>query len=330
MTELKTTYLGLELRSPIIASASPITGKLAHLIELDLAGAGAVVLPSLFEEEIEKERRALEYHFDSEAAGSLETSSYFVDTDNYQPVIGAYLELVNDAVENLSVPVIASINAASDYGWIDIARQIEQAGASALELNIYSIPSDFSQVSVSVENNLLAIIKLVRENVNIPIAVKLGPWYSSVGNLARKIEDAGAQGIVMFNRFYQPDFDINKLEIKNTLELSHKHEIRVPLTWIGMLYKQVNLSLAASTGVETHEEVIKYLMAGADAVMTTSALLRYGPGYVTSLEKWLREWMQARGYRSVDQLRGCMSHLNVEAQRYERVQYLKTLRAYEV
>lgn len=330
MTALTTQYLGLELRSPLIASASPITGKLEHLVELDLAGAGAVVLPSLFEEEIEKERRALEYHFDSEAAGSLETSSYFVESENYKPVIGAYLELVNDATENLSIPVIASINAASDYGWVDIAKQIEEAGASALELNIYSIPADFSHESSNVENNLLAIVKLVTQNVNIPVAVKLGPWYSAPGYLAKQIEQAGAAGMVLFNRFYQPDFDINNLEIKNTLELSKKNEIRLPLTWIGLLHKQVNLSLAASTGVETHEEIIKYLMAGADVVMTTSALLRFGPGYITTLEKSLRTWMQTRGYQSVEQLRGCMSRLNAAAHQYERVQYLKTLRAYEV
>jgi len=285
--DLTTRYMGLELNCPLIASASPLTSKLGNILRLEEAGAGAVVLPSLFEE--------------------------LIETDLEGAHMGAkpYVELVEKAAAVAGIPIIASLNGTSTEGWLTHARDLEKAGAAALELNIYFIPTDLDMSGEEVERRYLDIVRSVRERVKIPVAVKLGPYFSAFGNLARRLADGGADALVLFNRFYQPDIDIGSLRLENDLRLSDRHEIRLPMLWISVLAGRVRSSLAASSGVETSEEVIKYLLAGADVVMTTSALLRFGPGYLATLRDGLVAWMEAHGVDKVKAIRGHLSHLEL-------------------
>ena len=266
MADLRTRYLGLELHSPLVASASPLTGSLDGLRRLEAAGAGGVVLPSLFEEELAEEAPR-------PGAGHRDQAGY--------------LSLVEQAKQALSIPVIASLNGTSRGGWVGHAARLEQAGADALELNIYYVSSRPGLSGGEVEGNYLDVVREVRRAIGIPLAVKLSPYFSSLANLAGQLVEAGANGLVLFNRFYQPDLDLETLEITPRLELSTSEELRLPLRWIAILHKQVPASLAASTGVHTAADVIKVLLAGADVAMMTSALLRHGPEHLTAVETGL-------------------------------------------
>jgi dihydroorotate dehydrogenase (fumarate) len=297
MADLRTRYLGLELRSPLVASASPLTGTLDGLKRLEAAGAGAVVLPSLFEEDLADEAGA-----------------------------ASYLSLVEQAKATLSVPVIASLNGSSRGGWVRHAARLEQAGADALELNVYYISSSPGQSGSEVEWGYLDIVRAVRQAVGIPLAVKLSPFFSSLVNMAGQLVGAGANGLVLFNRFYQPDLDIEKLEVVPTLELSTSAELRLPLRWVAILHRRHGISLAASTGVHTPVDVVKVLLAGADVAMMTSALLRQGPDHLSHVQAHLGDWLDRHGHGSVDAIRGRLSQRSLhDPAAFERANYLRIL-----
>jgi dihydroorotate dehydrogenase (fumarate) len=261
--DLTTRYLGLRLRNPLVAGAGPLTGALDTIRRLEDYGAGAIVLPSIFEEQIEHEAELLESLIATGADSHPEAVGYFPASVSYDTGPGPYLDLVRRATEAVRIPIIASLNGITDHGGVDYARQIEEAGASALELNIYFIPADIEMTGRDVERRYVDILKAVKRTVRIPVAVKLGPYFSATGHMAMQLEQAGADGLVLFNRFYQPDIDLGRLALLSDLALSTAAEIRLPLLWIGVLAGRLKASLAASTGVESADEIVKYLLAGA-------------------------------------------------------------------
>jgi dihydroorotate dehydrogenase (fumarate) len=311
---LSTRYMGLNLKNPLVASASPHNGDLDRIQRLAAAGVGAIVLPSLFEEQIDAEMRA----------------PYSSPERTNESGPQQYLGLVERAVAAVDVPVIGSLNGVTDEGWIGYAKLIEEAGASGLELNVYFIPTDLSLSGREVEQRYLDILRQVRQAVKIPIAVKIAPYFSSIGQIAMEFVAAGADALVLFNRFYQPDVDLTTLRLHNDLQLSSASEIRLPLLWIAVLAGQIDASLAASTGVEDADQVIKYLLAGADVVMTTSALLRNGPQYVETLLAGTKSWLQARDVESVDQIRGLLSQRRFSnPDSFGRANYMRILQGYD-
>jgi dihydroorotate dehydrogenase (fumarate) len=325
MADLRTRYLGLELRSPLVASSSPLTGSLDGLRRLEAAGAGAVVLPSLFEEDLAEETRQVDALLAS-GATTAEARTGHPDQVGYGAGPAAYLSLVQRAKQALSIPVIASLNGASRGGWVRYAARLEEAGADALELNIYYVSSRPGQSASEVEWHYLDVVRAVRRATSLPLAVKLSPYFSSLVNLAGQLAEAGANGLVLFNRFYQPDLDIETLEVTPRLELSSSVELRLPLRWIAILHRRFGLSLAASTGVHTATDVAKVLLAGADVAMMTSALLRHGPDHLRPVETRLRDWMDRHGYQTPEQLRGRASQRSVpDPAAFERANYIKTL-----
>src|SRR6516165_4554970 len=325
--DLSTRYMGLRLKNPLVASASPHNGNLDHIARLEEAGVAAIVLPSLFEEQIDAELRRHETLIAAGLDSSPEAHNYFPDAD--EPGPQEYLALVERAVAAVGVPIIGSLNGTTDEGWIGYAKLIEEAGASGLELNVYFIPTDLSLTGRDVEERYLDILRAVRDAVDIPIAIKLGPYFSSIGQMALAFAAAGAHALVLFNRFYQPDIDLSELRLLNDLQLSNASEIRLPLLWIAVLSGRIDASLAASTGVESSEQVIKYLLAGADAVMTTSALLRNGPRYVEKLLAGTISWLSARDLGSVAEIRGLLSQRRFRnPDSFGRANYMKILQGY--
>jgi dihydroorotate dehydrogenase (fumarate) len=316
MADLRTRYLGLDLQSPLVASSSPLTGSLDSLRKLEAAGAGAVVLPSLFEEELAADPGPV----------GADPQAGQPDQAGYGTGPAAYLSLVSQAKQTLSIPVIASLNGVSRSGWIRYAARLEQVGADALELNVYYVSSRPGLSGGEVEGNYLDVVRAVRQAIGIPLAVKLSPYFSSLANLAGQLVEAGANGLVLFNRFYQPDLDIEALEVLPALDLSSSAELRLPLRWIAILHRRWGISLAASTGVHSAEDVVKVLLAGADVAMMTSALLHNGPDHLRPVEMRLRDWMDRHGYETVDQLRGQLSQRSVpDPAAFERANYIKTL-----
>jgi len=327
---LTTRYLGLTLNNPLIAGAGPLNSELDNIRRLEDLGAGAVVMPSIFEEQIEHETHLLENLIAVGTNSYAEALTYFPPMASYRIGSYQYVEAVHHAAEAVDIPVIASLNGITDHGWIDYACQIEQAGASALELNIYFIPSDIDITGQKVEQRYVDVLKAVKRAVKIPVAVKISPYFSSIGHMALQLDQAGVNGLVLFNRFYQPDIDLARLALISDLELSKPSEIRLPLLWIGILAGQLKASLAASTGVENVDEVIKYLLAGADVVMTTSALLRHGIEHMRVLTDNLTAWFKARDLESPDAIRGRLSHKNiVDPITFERANYIKILQSYK-
>jgi len=327
--DLTTRYLGLKLRNPIVVGAGPLSAEPDNIRCLEDFGAGAVVLPSIFEEQIEREQQLIEDLTSLGTDSYPEALTYFPAQAAYAIDPGHYLDLVHRATEAVDIPVIASLNGITDHGWVDYARQIEMAGASAVELNIYFIPSDLDFSGHAVEQRYLDILKAVKAAVRIPVAVKIGPYFSAIGNMARRLDQAGADGIVLFNRFYQPDIDLTRLTLISDLDLSQPSETRLPLLWLGVLAGRIRASLAASTGVNSADDVVKYLLVGADVVMTTSSLLRHGIGYVKVLREGLERWLAARGANSLASIRGCMSHRNIpDPTAFERANYIKILQGY--
>jgi dihydroorotate dehydrogenase (fumarate) len=328
--DLKTTYLGLELKHPIVASASPLSRTLEGIRRLEDAGASAIVLFSLFEEQIQYEQDSLDYLTEVGTDTFAESLTYFPVVKEYRVGPDQYLELIRAATKAVDVPIIGSLNGVTKAGWTDYAREMVDAGAKAIELNIYHIPANISETGREVEQRYIDIVKAVRGSVRVPVAVKLSPFFSSMGEMASRLVEAGADGLVLFNRFYQPDFDLDELEVVPDMELSTPSEIRLPLLWIAVLHGRINASLAATRGVHSGIEVIKYLMAGADAVMTTSALLRNGVGHLTTLIDGMKIWMEKRGYESVAQMKGSMSQLKVaDPAAFERANYIKVLQSYK-
>jgi dihydroorotate dehydrogenase (fumarate) len=328
--DLTTKYLGLELKHPIVASSSPMSRSLDGIKRMEDAGAAAVVLFSLFEEQIRYENESFDYLAEAGTESFAESLSYFPDVGDYRVGPDAYLELIRKASESCDVPIIASLNGISDTGWTEYSKQMIEAGAKALEINVFYIPADLSLTGRQVEQRYVDVVKAVRGAVDAPVAVKLSPFFSAMGEMAQRFVEAGADGLVLFNRFYQPDFDLEEMEVVPDLDLSAASEIRLPLLWIAVLHGRVNCSLAATRGVESGREVIKYVMAGADAVMTTSALLRNGAGHMKTLVNQVQDWMERRGYESVAQMKGSMSQRKVaDPDAFERSNYIKVLQSYK-
>ena len=328
--DLRTTYMGLELKHPIVASASPLSGSVEGIKRLEDAGAAAVVMFSLFEEQIAHEQAAFEHMMEAGTESFAESLSYFPAVEDYHVGTESYLNILRRASEAVDIPIIASLNGVTNTGWIEFARQMQDAGARGIELNIYYIPADLNLTGREVEQRYLEVVKAVKAAVSVPVALKLSPFFSAMGSMVKQFDAAGADALVLFNRFYQPDFDLDKLEVLTNLELSAPNEIRLPLLWIAILYGRINASLAATSGVHSTEQIVKYLMAGADAVMTASALLRNGPHYLTTLLEGLKVWLEKRGYVSVAQMKGSMSQQNVaNPSAFERANYIRILESYK-
>ena len=303
--DLSTRYLGLDLKNPLVAAASTIGLEVGNIRKLEDNGAAAVVLPSLFQEDIEAEMDIADR---LGAEGGAEALSYFPAKMADYTGPANYLDLVSRARAAVDIPIIASLNGVSRSGWVDYAQQIQQAGAQAIELNVYFLPTDLALSGAEVEQRHIAILAAVKQAVSIPVAIKLSPYFSSVGHLVRNLDQIGADGFVLFNRFYQPDIDLDELTLNSDLKLSNKSEIRLPLLWIGALSGRVKGSLAASSGVQTAREVVKYLYVGADVVMTASALIRHGIGYMRTLLEGLEAELTEREIDSVARMKGKMSH----------------------
>ncbi len=330
MTDLTTTYLGLALRSPLVASPSPLTGNLNDLVLLDEAGIGAVVLPSLFEEDVESEAMTFHDRFEDSSGLHPEALDYFPDVVLSHLGIDRHLRLLQEAVSILSIPVIASVNGRSAGGWVDYATRLADAGAGAIELNMYDVAAAPHRSASDVEQGYLTLVEAVRAAVGVPLSVKLSPYFSSFANFAGRVVDAGADGLVLFNRFYQPDLDLRTLDVTPTLDLSHTGEVRLPLRWIALLRPQLpQTSLALTSGVHLGTEIAKGLLAGADAVMSTAELLRRGPSRAGELIAELDSWMDAEGYVSVEQLKGSVAqHTARDPGAFERAQYQQVLAAW--
>jgi dihydroorotate dehydrogenase (fumarate) len=327
---LATHYLGLSLKNPLIASAAPGNAQLDHLRRLEDAGAAAVVLPSLFQEQIEADEALEELILGRMAHNSPEASSYLPPAAAGPYGIGsdAYLELIRRARAALAIPVIASLNGATEAGWTEYARLMAEAGAQAIELNIYFVPTDLALSGQAVEDRYAGIVAGARRDVAIPLSVKLSPHVSALGNLAQRLHASGASGLVLFNRVIQPDFDLATLRLTHGVHLSTPSEMPLPLLWIALLAGRTDLSLAGSTGVDSGDDIVKYLLAGADAVMTTSAVLRHGTGHVTRMLNELRIWLERREFNSVADMRGLLSWVRSRhREQYGRPSYIKMLAA---
>jgi dihydroorotate dehydrogenase (fumarate) len=323
---LTTNYLGMRLPSPIVASAGPLTGQLDTLAQLEVAGAGAVVLPSLFEEDIVAAAFALQALHSTGAGVFAEALDYLPDIPAVS-IVDRHLQLVHDACSQLHIPVIASLNGISTGGWVRYAAQLAAAGAAAIELNVYLVATDPGDTAATVERRLLDLVRAVRAAVTVPIAVKLSPFFSALGSLAEAVATAGADGLVLFNRFYQPDIDLDSLTVLPSIDLSTSADVRLPLRWIGVLHHRVPCSLALSSGVHSAADAVKGLLAGADVVMTTSAVIQRGPEHLRVMLDGLSAWLDERDYDSVDQLRGSMSQWAVpDPNAYERANYIEVLR----
>ncbi len=328
---LSTTYMGLQLRSPLIVAASPLSEKLDNIKKMEEAGAGAVVLFSLFEEQIRQEEVAWAYLTGTGPNKLPEDLAYLPPIGDFRYGIDGYLELIRRAKESVEMPIIASLNGITPGGWVEYAKSMEQAGADGIELNVFFVPADIHLRGQDIEYRYLEILKIVKSAVTVPVALKLNPYFSAFGHAATQFASAGADALVLFNRFYEPDFDIDTLEIVNSLELSTAEEIRLPLLWLGILYNKVKCSLAATSGVQGAPEVIKFLLAGADAVMVASCILKKGIPYIYQILAELEEWMQARNFRSVTEMRGVLSQMQVkDPTAYERANYIKSLKGYKV
>ncbi len=326
MIDLTTRYLGLSLTSPLVASASPLGERLDTICRLEDAGAAAVVLPSLFEEQITLESEQLDHHLSHGAESYAEALSYFPDLHTYRLGPDGYLEHVRRAKARVRIPVIGSLNGVSSGGWIDYARRIEQAGADALELNIYHIPTDPVVSGAEVEQMYFDLVRDVKASVTVPVAVKLGHAFTAMANVASRLDAAGADALVLFNRFYQPDFDLETLEVTPRLTLSHSWELLLRLHWTAILYGHVRADLAVTGGVHTAEDVLKAMMAGARAAMLASALLQDGIEHLGRIRTDLVTWMETHEYESIRQMRGSMSYRAVRAPAaFERANYMKVL-----
>ena len=329
--DLRTRYLGLELRSPIVASASPLNGRPATAKLVEQSGAAAIVLPSLFEEEILAEEIELNRSLEQGTEMFAEALDYFPAVDAFIGTADRYLNGLERVRSQSAVPVIASLNASTAGGWVRYARRIQDAGADALELNVYHMAADPGRTAADMEAADLELIAAVRASVRIPLAVKLSPYYSAFANFAAAAVAAGADGLVLFNRFYQPDLDLDTLDVVPRLELSQPWEMRLPVRWIGILRPQLGpgVSLAATSGAHTGADVVKGLMVGADVVMMTSALLRHGPEHIATVEAEVRTWLTDHEYESVEQLRGSASQATVDdPSAFERANYMQVLRSW--
>jgi len=325
--DITTRYLGMQLRTPLVVSASPLSHEISGIRDLEDAGASAVVLYSLFEEQLHKEALELELHLNAGTESFAESITYFPHSSEFHTGPEQYLNHIRKAKDAVDIPIIASLNGATLGGWAKYARQIEQAGADAIECNLYSIPTNMEISGSEIENNYADILREIKTSVQIPVAAKLSPFFSNMANMAKRLDQMGTDGLVLFNRFYQPDIDLEELEIKPNVLLSTPQDLRLPLTWIGILYGRIRANLAATSGVHGPEDVIKLLMVGADVTMLCSVLLRNGFGQLRCIEQGVLEWMEEHEYESVQQLRGSMSQLRCpDPGAFERAQYMRAVK----
>lgn len=330
--DLKTRYLGLDLKSPLVVSASPLSRSVDTIKRLEEEGASAVVMYSLFEEQIDREKEALDHFLTHHSDTYAEALSYFPEPEEYTNLDAEeYLEQIRALKEATGIPVIGSLNGVSPGGWMNYARRMEEAGADALELNIYYIPTDPALSAAMVEDMYVEDLKTVKQSVSIPVAMKMSPFFSSFANMAIRLDKAGVDGLVLFNRFYEPDFDLENLEVVPKLTFSTSFEARLSIHWLAILFGQVRASLAGGRGVHGYEDVLKMIMAGADITMMASVLLQNGPAVVGQILRDLRFWLEEREYESIAQMKGSMSYRHVaEPAAFERANYMKTLQSLDI
>jgi dihydroorotate dehydrogenase (fumarate) len=328
MIDLTTQYLGLTLRTPLVPSASPLSQEIASIRRLEDAGAAAVVLYSLFEEQLRQETLELDHHLSAGTNSFAESLSFFPQPSEFRLGPEGYLEHIRKTKDAVDIPVIASLNGATVGGWAKYAKEIEQAGADALECNIYYLPTNPDLKAAEVEQTYVDIVWAVKSAISIPVAIKISPFFTNLANVARRLDDAGADGLVLFNRFYQPDIDLDELEVRPNVLLSTPQALRLPLTWIGILFGRLNASLAATSGVHDPQDIIKLLMVGADVTMLCSSLLRNGINHLRHMERGIIDWMEQHEYESVKQMRGSMSQLRCpDPSAFERAQYMRAVKS---
>lgn len=327
--DLKTTYMGLELKNPLVAAASPLTREFHNFKALEDAGISAIVCHSIFEEQITQEAQELDRGLTQGTDSFAEALSYFPESKEFKLGPEEYLDLIVKAKKQLSIPIIGSLNGHTNGGWVDYAKKIEEAGADALELNVYFLPTKIETTSDDVENNYKSIVKAVKGSVGIPVAVKLSPYFSALANMANCLDQAGADALVLFNRFYQPDINLETLEIEPNVLFSTSYDMRLPLRWIAILYSRINASLAATSGIHEAEDVVKVIMAGADVAMMCSVLLKNGPEHAAKVLKDLEAWMEKNEYDSIESMKGILSQKKcAHPESYERANYMKVLNSY--
>jgi dihydroorotate dehydrogenase (fumarate) len=328
--DLTTRYLGLTLKNPLVASASPLSKKVDSVRRLEDAGAAAVVMYSLFEEQIAHESHELDHYLERGTHSYAESLSYFPDLDHYNLGPEPYLEHLHRIKSAVSIPVIGSLNGVSSGGWVEYAHEIEQAGADALELNIYYLPTDIDLSGAELEETYVRLVTDIRARVKLPISVKLSPFFTSVPHIAKRLVEVGANGLVLFNRFYQPDFDLDELKVVPDLDLSTSYELRLPLRWIAILYGRIAADFALTGGVHAAQDVLKAMMAGASVAMMASELLAHGPGRLGQVIAGIERWMEEHEYESIAQMKGCMSQRAVaEPAAFERANYMKALNSFD-
>ncbi len=328
--DLTTKYMGLELKNPIVPSASPLSQTVDSVKKLEDAGASAIVVYSLFEEQITHESGELDHYLSYGTESFSEATSYFPQPEEYNTGPYEYIDHIANLKKAVDIPIIGSLNGISAGGWVQYAKSIQEAGADALELNIYYVPTNMQLTSEEVEKMYVDTLKAVKEQVNIPVSVKLGPFFTSFANMAKKMDDAGADGLVLFNRFYQPDFDLEKLEVVPNLVLSTNWEMRLPLRWIAILYGNIKASLAATSGIQNHLDVLKVMMAGGDVAMIASEILRNGYDIIGEIIEGMKNWMEENEYDSIDMMKGSMSQKScAEPAAFERANYMKLLHSYK-
>lgn len=329
MVDLSTTYLGIKLKSPLVASSSPLTQKVDTIQKMEDAGLSAVVLYSLFEEQITQESLKLHHDLLRGSESYAEALTYLPDYGQYSIGPEKYIEYIKKVKKAVNIPVIGSLNGVTTGGWIEYAQKIEQAGADALELNLYYLATDPEMTSSSLEDNYIHLVQDIRHKIKIPIAVKLSPFFTALPNFARRLQQAGANGLVLFNRFYQPDFDLEKLEVVPNLVLSNSHEVRLPLRWIAILYGKIEIDFALTSGVHTAEDMLKAVMAGANITTIASTLLQNGVGAATEILSMAKTWLEEHEYESISQMRGSMSQQAVgDPATFERANYMRVLSSY--
>ncbi|MEA5500042.1 dihydroorotate dehydrogenase-like protein [Limnoraphis robusta Tam1] len=329
--DITTTYLGLNLRSPLVPSAAaPLSEDLDNIKRLEDAGAGAVVLHSLFEEQLLREKFELHHHLEYGTESFAEALTYFPEPDEFHVGPELYLDHIQQAKQAVQIPIIASLNGFSSGGWVEYAKLIQDAGADAIELNIYYVPTDFNMSGAQVEQNYIDTLREVKAEVSIPVTVKLSPFFSNLANMAKQLDEAGADGLALFNRFLQPDINPEELEVEPGSILSHAQDLRLPMRWIAILYGRINADLAATSGVQRGRDALKLLMSGAKVTHVCSALLRHGIPYIQVMEQEMKHWMEDHEYESVKQMQGSMSQLHCEDKSaYERAQYMKAITSYQ-
>ncbi len=329
--DITTNYLGLQLRSPIVVgAAAPLTEDLDNLKRMEDAGAAAVVLHSLFEEQLRQEKLELHHHLEYGTESFPEALTYFPEPEIFHVDASEYLKHISEAKKMVNIPIIASLNSSTIGGWTNYAKELEIAGADALELNIYNIPTNMDMTGEQVEQSYINILQAVKSQVNIPIAVKLSPFFSNMANMAKKLVEAGANGLVLFNRFYQPDINIEELEVVINVLLSTPQAMRLPMRWIAILYGSLEVDFAATSGVQKGQDVIKMIMAGANVTQVVGALLRHGINHIKVIETDIIKWMEEHEYESISQMRGSMSQINCpDRSAFERAQYMKAIQSHQ-